>query len=156
MLRMTPREIFVRRAWDLLDTPYTWGGKSVLRDGSLDCSGLVGDCLRTALGHLPYDSIKNANGQYEFWEKAGLLVAKPHKRADLTGRIVFWWNTKKTRIAHVEIMITNDLSIGARGDSRATSLEEAKKYDMRAKSRKTFGRSREIAGFVDPFRLEEI
>ncbi len=157
MIGLTSQEIAVRRAISLLDTPYKWNGKRVLRDGGLDCSGLVEDCLATALGRLPYAQAKASFQQLEFWGQYVTIYDDHPEGEDVTGWLIYWLNTAKTRVCHVEIAVTSHLSIGARGDSRTKGddwLEVAKQYDMRAKCRATFGRSRKIAGIINPYSME--
>lgn len=146
----------VKRAWDLLDTPYRWGGKSVLRDGGLDCSGLVEDCIRTSLGYLPYTGPKTAHDQLKWWKlnHENRVFSEFPDLLLPDGFLIYWWNTAKKHVAHVEICVSSTVSIGARGDSRASGAdwyEKAKKHDMRVKCRKWVGRRREIAGIVNPF-----
>lgn len=166
MIGLTSQEIAVRRAISLLDMPYHWNGKRVLKDGGLDCSGLVEDCLATALGRLPYAQAKASFQQLKFWGQYVTVYDDYPEGEDVTGWLIYWLNTAKTRVCHVEIAATPHLSIGARGDNRAqdqydddgiliaTAFEQAKKYDMRAKCRATFGRSRKIAGIINPYSME--
>lgn len=143
----------VARAWQLLDTPYIWGGKQVLKQGGLDCSGLVEDCLRTALGRLPYNKVMASYQQLEWWSKR-VVVSMDHEGVpDPAGFLVYYLNSKETRVAHVEICISKVVSIGARGDSFCTSPEKAKIRDARVKCRATFGRTRKIAGIINPFAI---
>lgn len=104
----------LRRAFDLLGTPYRWGGTSP--DRGFDCSGLVGYVYRTALGiDLPRISRDQA--------RTGEVVAG--RAAMAAGDLVFFG--RRGRVDHVGIYIGEGKFVHApsRGkDVMVSSLDE--------------------------------
>lgn len=103
-------KIMVECAIKLLDTPYRWGGKSVM---GIDCSAFVQLCAKVAGYKLPRD----ASQQVHFGNTVhSLSEAKP-------GDIAFFTN-KKGKIIHVGILLSNDKIIHASGKVRIDSINE--------------------------------
>lgn len=104
----------LRRAFDLLGTPYRWGGTSPER--GFDCSGLVGYVFRTALGiDLPRISRDQA--------RTGEVVAG--RSAMAAGDLVFFG--RRGRVDHVGIYVGEGKFVHApsRGkDVMVSSLDE--------------------------------
>lgn len=94
-------QVVLRRAMNLLGTPYRWGGA---RPGGFDCSGLVNYVFRTALGiQLPRVSRDMAR------HSGGELI-KDRKEVR-TGDLVFFG--KAGRITHVGIVLDKGLFLHA-------------------------------------------
>ena len=131
------RYIAVKRAWTMLDQPYTWGGDDPMK--GFDCSGGVIEQLKS-VGRLPRKFDCTAKG---LWGKF------PKVKTPRAGCLVFYGlNT----VEHVEFCINRWLAIGASGGgSYVKTREDAIKYNAFIKLR-PIKRDRPIIGYVDPFR----
>jgi len=126
------------RCWG---TPYVWGGDDVI--GGFDCSGFVQELLYS-VGALDPREDRTAQGLYEFYKEET-------RRQAARGYLVFWWNSTRDKIRHVEFCLNDSLSIGASGGGSATlTLEDARARNAFVKIRPVEGRGI-IAGYVDPF-----
>lgn len=131
------RRIAVKRAWTLLDKPYTWGGDDPLR--GFDCSGKDIEILKS-VGRLPRKFDCMAKDLFNMFPK----VNKPR-----AGCLVFYGTEE---VEHVEFCINRWLAIGASGGgSKVRTREDAIKYNAFIKLR-PIKRDRRIIGYVDPFR----
>ena len=102
--------IMVESAIKLLDTPYRWGGKSVM---GIDCSAFVQLCAKVAGFKLPRDASQQVNHgvTVNFLSDAKL------------GDIAFFENENR-RITHVGILLSNDKIIHASGKVRIDTLDQ--------------------------------
>lgn len=101
--------IMVESAIKLLNTPYRWGGKSIM---GIDCSAYVQLCVKIAGFKLPRD----ASQQVEF----GIIInSLSESRA---GDIAFFDN-EKGKITHVGILLSNDKIIHASGKVRIDNID---------------------------------
>lgn len=102
--------IMIESAIKLLDTPYRWGGKSVM---GIDCSAFVQLCAKAAGYKLPRDASQQVNH--------GVTVSflSEARSAD----IAFFENENR-RITHVGILLSNDKIIHASGKVRIDTLDQ--------------------------------
>lgn len=153
----SPRQILLKRAWSLIDTPYLWNGKKLAAHNGLDCSGFVEECLKTAgILTLLYHGSKASFQQFEwFADRNMVLKSLPpigvNGPPDVGGWLVYWLKRNKTCVCHVEIVVNRMVSIGARGNSSITSIAKSRLGNKGVKVRNIIGRPNEIAGFVNPF-----
>lgn len=128
-------------AWEMYGQPYKWGGDDPIE--GVDCSGFVQECLY-GVGALDRRVDRTAHGLWEHYQD--VRAAAPY-----AGCLVFWWNSSKTKIRHVEMCHNHELSIGASGGgSRTVTKEIAAKQNAFVKCNPIEGRGI-IAGYVDPF-----
>lgn len=138
------RELAIRIAESMLWMPYRWGGDDPIL--GYDCSGYIIEILRS-VGLLPPAGDWSA---HDLWE-----LLRPY-RADrpARGRLIWWAGAGGSgRAQHIEICISDDLSIGASGGGRSIISREA------AAARNAYIRIRPIAarpglmilGYADPF-----
>lgn len=102
--------ILVESAIKLLDTPYRWGGKSVM---GIDCSAFVQLCAKVAGFKLPRD----ASQQASHGDTVNFLSEAQ------AGDIAFFENENR-RITHVGILLSNDKIIHASGKVRIDTLDQ--------------------------------
>ncbi len=136
-------DIAIKYAWKYIGIPYRWGGDDP--SAGFDCSGLMLEILQ-GVGRLPRKQDFNAQ---MMWDKfKGNKVEKPYK-----GCLVFWHASyDPNKIIHVELCITDSLSIGASGGgSQCLTLDDAIKYNAFIKIRPFRSRAL-LAGFLDPFK----
>ena len=100
----------VESAIKLLDTPYRWGGKSVM---GIDCSAFVQLCAKVSGFKLPRD----ASQQVEHGETIEFLSDAK------AGDIAFFENEDR-RVTHVGILLSNDKIIHASGKVRIDTLDQ--------------------------------
>lgn len=153
----SPRIVMLKRAWSLIDTPYLWNGKKLARQGALDCSGFVEDCLRSA-GVLPllWAGSKASFQQFDWFADRNMVQKSfpaigVNGAEDVGGWIIYWLKRDRSRVCHVEIALNRLTSIGARGNSTITSIAISHDKNKGVKIRNIVGRPNEIAGFVNPF-----
>jgi len=135
------KDIMLEVAWSFIGRPYRWGGDDPIK--GFDCSGLVIECLKS-VGILP------RKGD---WTAQGLWGMFKDKQTDkpCPGCLVFWEN-KNGKVIHVELCLTDTLSIGASGgSSRTRSLDDAVNQNAFIKIR-PFGSRKGLKGFVNPFK----
>ena len=103
-------KIMVESAIKLLDTPYRWGGKSIM---GIDCSAFVQLCAKVAGFKLPRDASQQVNhGEtIEFISDAK------------AGDIAFFENEDR-RVTHVGILLSNDKIIHASGKVRIDTFDQ--------------------------------
>ena len=133
------RDIALKIAWQYYGLWYTWGGDDPT---GFDCSGFMIEILKS-LGALP------RKGD---WTAAGLYHRFPIKPANgKAGDLVFWSNTKGGKIIHVEIMINEELAIGASGGgSRTKTRQDAIRHNAFIKVRPIDSR-KYVFGFANPY-----
>lgn len=103
-------DLLIESAFKMINTPYRWGGKSIM---GIDCSAFVQLCAKVAGYKLPRD----ASQQYDFGETInGLSEALP-------GDIAFFEN-KEHRIVHVGILLSKNIIIHASGKVRIDAIDE--------------------------------
>ncbi len=102
--------IMVESAIKLLDTPYRWGGKSVM---GIDCSAFVQICAKVAGFKLPRDASQQVNH--------GVTVNFISEAR--SGDLAFFENENR-RIIHVGILLSNDKIIHASGKVRIDTFDQ--------------------------------
>lgn len=102
--------IMVESAIKLLDTPYRWGGKSVM---GIDCSAFVQLCAKVAGFKLPRDASQQVNH--------GVTVNFISEAR--SGDLAFFENENR-RITHVGILLSNDKIIHASGKVRIDTFDQ--------------------------------
>jgi hypothetical protein len=103
-------DVLIESAFKMINTPYRWGGKSIM---GIDCSAFVQLCAKVAGYKLPRD----ASQQYDFGETInGLSEAQ-------SGDIAFFEN-KEHRIVHVGILLSKNIIIHASGKVRIDAIDE--------------------------------
>jgi hypothetical protein len=102
--------IMIESAIKLLDTPYRWGGKSVM---GIDCSAFVQLCAKVAGFKLPRDASQQVNH--------GVTINFLSEAR--SGDIAFFENENR-RITHVGILLSNDKIIHASGKVRIDTLDQ--------------------------------
>ena len=102
-------DVLIESAFKMINTPYRWGGKSIM---GIDCSAFVQLCAKIAGYKLPRD----ASQQYEFGDTVtDLSDAQP-------GDIAFFEN-KEHRIIHVGILLSKNIIIHASGKVRIDAID---------------------------------
>ena len=103
-------DTFIESAIRMLNTPYRWGGKSIM---GIDCSAFVQLCAKIAGYKLPRD----ASQQYDFGDTIdGLSNAQ-------AGDVSFFEN-QEHRIIHVGILLARNMIIHASGKVRIDTIDE--------------------------------
>ena len=102
--------IMVESAIKLLDTPYRWGGKSVM---GIDCSAFVQLCAKVAGFKLPRDASQQVNH--------GVTV---NFLSDARSGDIAFFENENRRITHVGILLSNDKIIHASGKVRIDTLDQ--------------------------------
>lgn len=140
---MNKRDLSIEIAKSFLGRPYIWGGDDPLR--GFDCSGLVIECLKS-VGILPRDGDWTANGLMQRFK--GCETKTPG-----AGCLVFWGRSGNDREAiHIELCISDELSIGASGGgSRTLSEADAIVQNAYIKIRPFKSRAN-IIFYADPFK----
>lgn len=113
-------KVMIESALRLLDTPYRWGGKSVM---GIDCSAYVQLCAKVAGYKLPRD----ASQQVSCGKTVSLL-----KEAQ-SGDLAFFEN-ESGRITHVGILLSCDKIIHASGKVRIDSIDKKGIYNKELES----------------------
>lgn len=103
-------KIMVESAIKLLDTPYRWGGKSIM---GIDCSALVQLCAKVAGFKLPRDASQQVNhGDI-------VMYGNEIKAGDLA-----FFENEDRKITHVGILLSNDKIIHASGKVRIDTFDQ--------------------------------
>lgn len=135
------RQIALKVAFAYLGTPYKWGGDD---PSGFDCSGMIIECLQSN-GIIARGVDMTAQGmfnRFKVYRDESMIIA---------GDLVFWEN-RSGRIIHVEMMINDELSIGASGGGSTTrTLADAWQRNAYIKIRPFRSRAG-LAGFADPYR----
>lgn len=103
-------KIMIESAIKLLDTPYRWGGKSIM---GIDCSAFVQLCAKVAGYKLPRDASQQVN--------SGKTIN--HISEAKAGDIAFFENENR-QIIHVGILLSNDKIIHASGKVRIDTFDQ--------------------------------
>lgn len=103
-------DVLIESAFKMTNTPYRWGGKSIM---GIDCSAFVQLCAKVAGYKLPRD----ASQQYDFGETINCLSEA------LPGDIAFFEN-KEHRVVHVGILLSKNIIIHASGKVRIDAIDE--------------------------------
>ena len=130
---MDKREILKLKIPHFLGTLYRWGGDEEIR--GFDCSGLTQELL-SSVGLLDDETDRPAAGQLDYWKErdrfsetipeSTTMIAPP----SLFGWLVFFKSNKSDKIIHIEMCLSNVISVGARGDSSVTGIDpKTKLYD---------------------------
>jgi cell wall-associated NlpC family hydrolase len=139
---MNSRILATNIAMKFIGLPYRWGGDNPMT--GFDCSGFCIEILKS-VGVLPRSGDWTAHGLWDRFRSQSVDSAAE-------GCLVFWWNSDRTRIIHVEYCINSELSIGASGGGSSTTSEQAAiAADAYIKVRPYESRSN-LAGFRDPFQ----
>lgn len=111
------RVFFVNYALHFLGTWYSWGGDD---PSAFDCSGFVRECLQ-AVGKAPVSYDITADQMMNLFLGAGRRVDGPAH-----GRLVFYLNgpIPVGHAYHVEICISDELAVGAKGGGSSTITKE--------------------------------
>jgi len=134
------REISTQVAWQLLGTPYKWGGNDPL--AGFDCSGFCIELLQS-VKRFPLKEDTTAKGLWLLFKNCRVSFAQE-------GCLVFWGDDESS-IRHVEYCLNEDLSIGASGGgSNTNSVQDAIDQNAYIKIRPIRSRPG-VVGFVDPF-----
>lgn len=115
MRKQYDSKIMVESAIKLLETPYRWGGKSVM---GIDCSAYVQLCAKVAGYKLPRDASQQV--------KLGKTITSL-KEAQ-SGDLAFFEN-ENGRITHVGILLSGDKIIHASGKVRIDSIDKKGIYN---------------------------
>ena len=102
--------IMVESAIKLLDTPYRWGGKSVM---GIDCSAFVQLCAKVAGFKLPRDSSQQVNH--------GMTI---NFISEIQAGDIAFFENENRRITHVGILLSNDKIIHASGKVRIDTFDQ--------------------------------
>lgn len=136
------RKLIVKYAFSFLGKPYHWGGDDPM--AGFDCSGMIVELL-TSIGILPRGVDYTAQG---LWDKFRADAVKQ----PIQGSLVFYYNTDKSRIIHVALMIDKEHIIEASGGGSSTiTTQDAIDQNAFIKIR-TFDGRKNVAGFLDPLR----
>ena len=120
-LKPVARVAFVRRALELVHTPYIYGGRS---PNGVDCWGIIA---------LAWDLAGGTPGLFEWWTDVGWnkleVVDKPEP-----GDLAFYGGSKPTDVSHVMVTLWGGMLIGASGgDSKVKTVVEAYRRAARVK-----------------------
>jgi len=139
------RDITLRIAWHYLGTPYRWGGDDPM--AGFDCSGFVLMILQS-VGIMPLGLDMTADGLYEYFKKQNKLTSKPE-----AGCLAFWSSIGSGRMRHIEMMVNNELSIGASGGgSKTMTLDDAIRQNAYIKIKPINFDDSDLYGFTNPFK----
>ena len=120
---------------------YIWGGDD---PSGFDCSGFVIECLKS-VGILPRQGD---------WTAEGLTTGFGFRWAAIPpvkGDLVFWQNNAG-KVIHVEICLSDGLSIGASGGgSKVRTVEDAIEKNAFIKIRPINSRPG-VWGYLDPYK----
>ena len=137
---MDSKEIALDYISSFIGVPYKWGGDDF---DSMDCSGIVNEYLK-CLGIIVEQQDFRA---LEIWK----LLKDRRVKSPERGNLVFYWKTTFENITHVEILLNNELYIGAMGGGPSIiNREKAMEKNAFVKVRKFINKVN-IAGYVNPF-----
>lgn len=152
------RDIVVTVALHYLGGFYRWGGDD---PSGFDCSGLVIECLQS-VGLVGRGKDAAAAGLFTHFADGFYMTANEPKTPGVAMRVsaqrgdLVFWRDKSGRIVHVEIVINDELSVGASGGG-ADTLSVADAIEQNAFIRIRPFRSRaNLAGFVCPYGLNPL
>ena len=139
--RYSNREIALQYIMQYAGLWYKWGGDD---PSGFDCSGLAIEYLKAA-EKFPRKTDITADGLWQMFDSR--KIDKPHR-----GCLVFWENSEKNKIIHVEICLNDKLAIGASGGgSKTRTTSDAIRHNAFIKIRPIASRNG-IAGYIDPWK----
>jgi cell wall-associated NlpC family hydrolase len=135
------RKMVQRIAMSYLGTFYIWGGDD---PSGFDCSGLAIECLKS-VGVLPREGD---------WTAQDLSAMFPRVDPPQGGDLVFWTSLQgSSHVVHVEICLSEELSIGASGGgSKTKTIKDAIKQNAFIKIRPIHSR-KNVWGYVNPYMI---
>ena len=134
------RSIFLQVAMSFYGTFYSWGGDD---PSGFDCSGLTVECGKS-IGILPRRGDWPARGLHLLWKNNQVTIPK-------AGDIVFWQNKARNDIVHVEIILNEELSIGASGGGSRTKTRQDAIRDNAFIKIRPFNSRPYLKGFFNPY-----
>jgi cell wall-associated NlpC family hydrolase len=134
------RSIVLQVAMSYHGTFYTWGGDD---PSGFDCSGLVIEPFKS-VGILPRKGDWAARDLCHLWRNNKVQIPK-------MGDVVFWYNHDHTDIVHVELLLNDELSIGASGGGSRTKTKEDAIRDNAFIKIRPFESRPHIEGFYNPY-----
>lgn len=151
------RDLVLKIAFSYLGSFYKWGGDD---PSGFDCSGLAVECLQS-VGLIGRSNDHTAQSMWDKW-RFGLYHIDPKNARGipvqykaLGGDLVFWANGLD-KIIHVEIVLNDELSIGASGGgSKTLTVQDAIRQNAFIKIRPFLSRPN-LAGFIAPYGLLQI
>lgn len=111
------KEVMLMYAISMLGTPYRWAGDNPLE--GLDCSGYLGECLRS-VGLAPRED-RTAQGYYYYLSKE---LEAPLSISPMRGDILFF-GPNENHITHTAIAIDPYHMIESGGGNETTTTREA-------------------------------
>ena len=140
MTNIDLRKYFLWYAKTMVGKPYVWGGDDPM--AGFDCSGYVIECLQ-GVGLVPQGYDNTANGLLTKFDKN--IVGSPY-----AGCLVFFCTGDIA--THVEICISDYLSIGASGGgSKTLTVEDAIKQNAFIQMNPIYRGGKRKLVFIDPF-----
>ena len=118
--KLTQRQLVISVAYNFLNTPYLWGGRTIM---GIDCSGLVQLAFKVASISMKRDAFQQAE-QGSIIEFIGEAIP---------GDILFFENTEG-RIIHTGILLAQNKIIHASGCVRIDSIDHEGIYNHEKKA----------------------
>jgi cell wall-associated NlpC family hydrolase len=139
---MDKREFAIQVAMRFLGRPYIWGGDDPMK--GFDCSGFVIEVLQSVDLFPPNDDT-TAKGLFARFQNHRIHMP-------IRGALVFW-ERNNNQIQHVELCLSDTISIGASGGGSATqTVQDAIIQNAYIKIRSFEKRKFDARlHFVDPF-----
>ncbi len=135
------RSIVVQIAFAYQGTQYIWDGDDPIQ--RFDCSGFTIELMKS-VGKLP------RRGDWTAHQLMLLFLGDSIPAEDIRGGCLIWYGNEK-KATHVEMSISQELSIGASGGGAANlTREEAIRRNAYVKIRPI--RFRDVIMFADPFK----
>lgn len=128
--------------FSFVGVPYKFGGDN---SAGFDCSGLACEMLK-CVGLIDRGADYTAHSLYYIFEDK--KVKEPTE-----GCLIFFGNPK-LKIHHVEIAVSDELSLGASGGgSHVLTTEDAIKHNAFVKVRSILKNRNKPCAYIDPFKL---
>ena len=135
------RNMLKEYAMSFVGTWYSWGGDD---PRGFDCSGFVIELLKST-GILPRKYDTTAHGLYQLFSHG----VTPHPK---TGDLVFYWSKDGKKVVHVEMCISQTLTIGASGGGSKTRTKDDAIRDNAFIKMRPINHERGVVTICDPFR----